>query len=77
MQLNVQLGAVGDHHERPTTLQQPQHLLREPQHRQALARPLRVPEHTELPALFARRVPVDRVRVCKPDIWACFSGRRG
>ena len=47
VQLVVEFLTVGDHHERPVTRHRSQHLLGEPQHRQALARPLGVPEHPE------------------------------
>ena len=47
VELEVELGAVGDHHERPRPGDAAEHLLGEPQHRQALAGALRVPEHAE------------------------------
>ena len=48
--LIVQLVPIGDDHEGPVAGQGPQHLLSEEQHREALARALRMPEHPE-PAL--------------------------
>ncbi len=47
--LIVQLVPVGHDHEGPVAGQRPQHLLREEQHREALARALGVPEHPEPP----------------------------
>ena len=50
VELVVELGPVGDHHERPVARLAAQDLLREEQHREALAGALRVPEDAE-PAL--------------------------
>ena len=47
VELVVELRPIGDHHERPVAGLAPQDLLREEQHREALARALRVPEDAE------------------------------
>jgi hypothetical protein len=47
--LLVQFDAVGDHHKGPVAGQLPQHLLREEDHRKALAAALRLPEHAAAP----------------------------
>ena len=60
VELIVELLAVGDHDERPPAGDEAEHLLREPQHREALACALRVPEDAEL--LIARRAnPLERL----------------
>ena len=46
--LPVEVFSVGDDYERPVAGKLPQHLLREEDHRIALARTLRVPEDAEL-----------------------------
>ena len=56
IELLVEFLAVGDQHEGPVAGLLAQHLLGEPQHRQRLARPLRVPEHAE-PALALLQLP--------------------
>ena len=65
VELLVELLAVGDQHERPVAGLLAQHLLGEPQHRQRLARPLRVPEHPQ-PALTLLQLPQRLQRVVHP-----------
>ena len=55
VELSVELGAVGDHDERPPARHPPQHLLAEPQHRQRLARALGMPEDSQALVLLSTR----------------------
>ena len=65
IELFVEFLAVGDQHEGPAAGLLAQYLLGEPQHRQRLARPLRVPEHAE-PALALLQLPQRLQRVVHP-----------
>ena len=76
VELAVELGAVRHHHERPRAGNTTQHLLGEPQHRQALAGPLRVPEHPQAllprrphpPKVLDRRVHPEDLMVPRDDL---------